>query len=146
MRLEPVRSIRVTAGLVGAVVAGIALAATMRWLQPGPAGPGEMVGGWVKRGSLTSVTATDHRFVLHVEWTNVPALAASGAREVSVRYRSVMPDTLCEGYEVLVRGRVTGAHVDAVEVIGVGQSKYDACAHPCRGEPPPGCRDRDPFQ
>jgi hypothetical protein len=47
---------------------------------------------------------------------------------------------------VLVRGRTRGAHVDAVEVVGVGQSKYDACAHPCRRAPPPGCRERDLFQ
>ena len=93
----------------------------------------------------TSGRATDHRFVVQVEWTTVRALAELGAREVTVRYRSVIPDTLCEGRDVLVRGRVTGRHVDAVEVIGVGQSKYDACAHPCRGEPPPQCRDRDPF-
>ncbi|HUQ03707.1 MAG TPA: cytochrome c maturation protein CcmE [Kofleriaceae bacterium] len=128
---------------MGAIVAGIALAAAMRWLQPGPAGAQDMVGGWVKRGTLTSVTPTDHRFALHVEWHDVPAL---GGLEMSVRYRGVIPDTLCEGEEVIVRGRVTGTHVDAVEVIGGAHSKYDACAHPCRGAPPPGCLDRDLFR
>ena len=123
-----------------AVVAGVGLAAAMQMLEP--VRPPQMCGGIVARQSLVSETPTRHRFVIVEPWGDVPD---PDAREVEVRYRGVLPDTLCEGAEVIVRGRVAGDHVDATEVLGRAASKYDPCWHPCRGEPPPACRNRELF-
>ncbi|KAB2896908.1 MAG: cytochrome c maturation protein CcmE [Kofleriaceae bacterium] len=136
MRLEPVR---ITPGLVLAVLAGVGLAAAMRTPAPEPAP--HQVGGTIARGSLVS-TAGEHRFVLVAPWGDLPR---ADLRELEVRYRGVLPDTVCEGNEVLARGRVAADHVRARELLGRSPSKYDACWHPCRREPPPACRDRDPF-
>lgn len=141
MRLEP---IRVTTGLVLAVVAGIALAAGMRTCTTlRDADDQHSCRGIVQRGSLVSATPANHRFTLAPDWGDVPMCRE---RTVDVRYRGPLPDTLCEGVEVLVRGYVAGEHFEATQVYGRAASKYDACWHPCRGKPPPGCPERDVFE
>jgi cytochrome c-type biogenesis protein CcmE len=125
--------LRPTRGLLLAVVAAIALAAVIRARESTPAL--EQWGGFVERQTLEHDVKGNYQFRLFVEWPE------QGRRVV--RYRGVLPDTVCEGAEVIVRGRLAGdGHIEATQLLGRAASKYDPCApYFChRGTAPPQCQ------
>jgi hypothetical protein len=125
-----------TRGLVLAVLAAIALAAVMREREPTPVL--EQWGGFVERQTLVRDVKGNYQFRMFIEWPE------RGQRVV--RYRGVLPDTVCEGAQILVRGRLASdGHIEAAELLGRAASKYDPCApYFCHRETaPPQCQRRD---
>jgi cytochrome c-type biogenesis protein CcmE len=109
-----------TRALVVAVLGAIALAVVMRQCEATPVAL-EAWGGIVERQTLERDVKGSYQFRLHVDWPE------HGRRVV--RYRGVLPDTVCEGAVVMVRGRLAlDGHIEAAELLGIAASKYDPCA------------------
>ena len=77
--------------------------------------------GTIERGSLHH-TSDGYALTLVDPWAPTKI-----DDPVEVLYDGVLPDTVCEGVDVVVQGWLDGTRFHAEQINGIGPGKYDPC-------------------